>query len=228
MCQYLMVWASLWTLSSMLRSLSSPSPVSPLVDLLPLSLGRGPLSQCQEERQCWMTQWLHSTPTPWLWLGDLEDSTNVQWPTTNPLRLWQAWQSGVSPFFTSNYGLWPNLLGSYTAVELPTDIVVYQSVPNALQVSWTPPSPLGHATGYRIYYDGDDGSSGTLDVIGGSSRNQTLRGLSSSVSYTLSIVTLSFHLPSAVVQYQEPIPISKQKMKICMQLRLLGLCLCTF
>ena len=96
MCQYLMVWASLWTLSSMLRSLSSPSPVSPLVDLLPLSFGQGTLSQCQEGWQCWMTQWLHSTPTPWLWLGDLEDSTNVQYPTTNPLRLWQAWQSGVS------------------------------------------------------------------------------------------------------------------------------------
>ena len=103
-------------------------------------------------------------------------------------------------------------------------MLVYQSVPNTLHVTWTPTSPLGHATGYRIYYDGDDGSSGTLDVIGGSSRNQTLRGLSSSVSYTLSIVTLSFHLPSAVVQYQEPIPISKQKMKICMQLSLLGLC----
>jgi len=201
--------SGLW--AQMLRSLSSLSPVSPLVDLLPLSLGRGTLSQCQEGWQCWMTQWLHSTPTPWLWLGDWEDSTNVQCPTTTPLRLWQAWQSGVSPFFTSNHSLWPNLLGFCTAVEPPTDIVVYQSVPNTLHVSWTSPSPLAYATGYRIYYNGDDGSSGTLDVIGGSSRNQTLRGLPSSVSYTLSIVTLSFHLPSAVVQYQEPIPISKHK-----------------
>ena len=95
MCQYLIIWASLWTLSSMLRSLSSPSPVSPLVDLLPLSLGQGTLSQCQEGWQCWMTQWLHSTTTPWLWLGDLEDSTNVQCPTTDHLKLHQLWQHKV-------------------------------------------------------------------------------------------------------------------------------------
>ena len=118
---------------------------------------------------------------------------------------------------SSNPTLWTknNIPYSYTAVEPPTDMLVYQSVPNTLHVSWIPTSPLGHAIGYRIYYDGSDGSSGTLDVIGGSSRNQTLRGLSSSVSYTLSIVTLSFHLPSAVVQYQESIPISKHKNVLC-------------
>jgi len=99
-----------------------------------------------------------------------------------------------------------------TAVESPTDIIANQLVPNTLHVSWTSPSPLGHATGYRIYYDGDDGSSGTLDVSGSMSHSQVLRGLFSGVSYTLSVVTLSVHLPSPVAQHGQPIPISEQSL----------------
>ena len=99
-----------------------------------------------------------------------------------------------------------------TAVEAPTDVLGYQPIPNTLHVSWTPPSPLGHATGYRIYYNGDDGSSGTLDVSGSMSHSQVLRGLSSGVSYTLSVVALSVHLPSPVAQHGQPIPISEQSL----------------
>ena len=99
-----------------------------------------------------------------------------------------------------------------TAVEAPTDVLGHQPIPNTLHVIWTPPSPLGHATGYRIYYNGDDGSSGTLDVSGSMSHSQVLRGLSSGVSYTLSVVALSVHLPSPVAQHGQPIPISEQSL----------------
>ena len=85
-----MVWMCVWTLQEVLwyrvdwhglleTTLGpSSSPVSPLVDLPPLPLGpeTPPLSP-KETRLCWMTQWLHSTPTLWLWLGHWEESTQV-------------------------------------------------------------------------------------------------------------------------------------------------------
>ena len=39
-----------------------------------------------------------------------------------------------------------------------------QGGPSGIQVSWTPPTPLGDTTGYRIYYSG---SSGSVDVSDG-------------------------------------------------------------
>jgi len=83
MSPYQMVWQSIWTLTSMERALSWPSPVPPLVALLPLSLGPETLKQSQEGWLCWMTLWLHSTPIPWLWLGDWKGSTIVPCPTIN-------------------------------------------------------------------------------------------------------------------------------------------------
>ena len=50
MWKYTLILPSLWTLSSLLRLLSSLSPVPPLLDLLPLSLGPETLRQCQERR----------------------------------------------------------------------------------------------------------------------------------------------------------------------------------
>ena len=67
----------------------------------------------------------------------------------------------------------------------------------SIRVSWSPPTPLGDATGYRIYYRG--GSSGSEDVSGGSTNNQLLTGLQNGESYTISIVATSQHLPSGSV-----------------------------
>ena len=74
-------------------------------------------------------------------------------------------------------------------------------------MSWTPPSPPGQVTGYRIYYDGDDGSSEYMSVTGGSSRSKILTQLSSDVTYTVSIVALSATLPSEVTFAENPIRI---------------------
>ena len=50
---YLIVWHSLWTLKPVTLDLHSPSPVSPLVDLLPLSLGPETLTlSLKELRLC--------------------------------------------------------------------------------------------------------------------------------------------------------------------------------
>ena len=89
----------------------------------------------------------------------------------------------------------------------PTNLLVVQKSPNEIRVSWTPPTPLGDTTGYRIYYSG--GSSGSVDVSGGSTDNHTLTGLQNGASYTISIVGTSEHLPSIRVNYQNSILLSE-------------------
>ena len=66
--------------------------------------------------------------------------------------------------------------------------------PTSILVSWSPPTPLGNTTGYRIYYS--DGSSGSVDVSDGSTDNYLLTGLRNGESYNISLVATSQHLPS--------------------------------
>ena len=74
-----------------------------------------------------------------------------------------------------------------------------QEGPTGIRVPWTPPTPLGDTTGYRIYYSG--GSSGSVDVSGGSADNYLLTVLQNGASYTISIVGTSQHLFSDHVEY---------------------------
>ena len=73
-----------------------------------------------------------------------------------------------------------------------------QESPTGIRVSWTPPTPLGDTTGYRIYYSG--GSSGSVNVSGGFTDNHTLTGLQNGASYTISIVAISEHFFSEEVE----------------------------
>ena len=73
-----------------------------------------------------------------------------------------------------------------------------QEGPTGIRVSWIPPTPLGATTGYRIYYSG--GSSGSVNVSGGSTDNQLLTGLQNGASYTISIVGTSEHFHSEEVE----------------------------
>ena len=82
-----------------------------------------------------------------------------------------------------------------------------QEGPTCIRFSWTPPTPLGDTTGFRIYYSG--GSSGSVDISGGSTDNHLLTGLRNGVSYTISIVGTSEHLPSDHVDYPNSIPLSE-------------------
>ena len=66
-----------------------------LVALLPLSLGPENQRQSQEGWLCWVTLWQHSTPTPWLWLGNKEGSICALCPIANYQQvqhnsLWQV------------------------------------------------------------------------------------------------------------------------------------------
>ena len=73
-----------------------------------------------------------------------------------------------------------------------------QEGPTSVRLSWSPPSPLGETTGYRISYS--DGSSGSEDVSDGSTDNYLLTGLENGASYTISIVGTSLHYFSDTIQ----------------------------
>ena len=85
----------------------------------------------------------------------------------------------------------------------PTNLMAVQEGPTSIRVSWSPPTPLGDTTGYRIYYSG--GSSGSVNVSDGSIDNYLLTGLQNGESYTISIVATSQHLPSDTLVINIPL-----------------------
>ena len=70
---------------------------------------------------------------------------------------------------------------------------------NSTFLTWTPPSPLGDTTGYRISFTG--GSSGSVNVSGGSTDNFTLTRFNSDEMYNISIVGTSEHFFSESVAW---------------------------
>ena len=70
-----------------------------------------------------------------------------------------------------------------------------QEGPTSVRVSWSPPTPLGDTSGYRIYY----GSSGSVDVSGGFTDNYLLTDIETATSLSISIAGTSDHLPSQTV-----------------------------
>ena len=83
----------------------------------------------------------------------------------------------------------------------PSGAMAVQDGPTSIRVTWTPPSPLGDTTGYRISYTGGGGSSGSVDVDGGNTSNYTLMGLTNGETYTISVVgTVAPGIPSTSVE----------------------------
>ena len=85
------------------------------------------------------------------------------------------------------------------AADSPNGLTVERlsQEPGSFRVSWTPPSSSANLTGYHIYYSGADDSD-SMDV-GASTTNITIDSRKTSVSYAITLVTLSSHLPSPVV-----------------------------
>ena len=71
--------------------------------------------------------------------------------------------------------------------------MVVQDGPTSVRVTWTPPSPLGDTTGYRISYTERGGSSGHVDVDGGKTKTHTLMGLTNE-RYTPSLLWAHHYL----------------------------------
>ena len=81
----------------------------------------------------------------------------------------------------------------------PSGAMAVQTGPTSIIVTWTPPSPLGDTTGYRISYTGGGGSSDSVDVDGGNTNSHTLMGLTNGETYTISVVRTTSISPSATV-----------------------------
>ena len=82
----------------------------------------------------------------------------------------------------------------------PTHLTAVQEGLTSIRVSWSPPSPLGDTTGYRIDYTG--GSTGSVDITDSAIDNYLLTDLVMDASYTVTVVATSQHLPSDVVELQ--------------------------
>ena len=107
------------------------------------------------------------------------------------------------------------LFDCIAAASVPTNLMAVQESPTGIRVSWTPPTPLGDTTGYRIYYSG--GSNHSVDVSDGFTDNYLLTNLHNGATYTISIVAISEHFFSDSVDYPNSIPLSelyKLKLKV--------------
>ena len=71
-----------------------------------------------------------------------------------------------------------------------TNLTANQTGPTIIDVSWTPPTPLGDTTGYIIYYTNDDNTDSVV-IDGGSTDEYTLSDLQNGDTYTISIVASS-------------------------------------
>ena len=95
----------------------------------------------------------------------------------------------------------PNFDYGPLVASAPTNLrFVVGSDATTVLLSWTPPSPLGDTTGYRISFTGG-GNSDSVDVSGGDTNNYTLTGLTSGGTYEVSIVGTSEHFFSDSVEW---------------------------
>lgn len=72
------------------------------------------------------------------------------------------------------------------------------SDPSAIVISWTAPVSGATVIGYQIYHQAE-GDQGSVDV-GAGVTEYSVTGLCPGLTYTISLVALSVHLPSPVVE----------------------------
>jgi len=84
-----------------------------------------------------------------------------------------------------------------TAAEPPTGLNVEPVSSTSIRVSWTASPSVAAVTGYQIYYqaEGDWGSV----AVDANMTNYTLSNLQNGLTYNITMVALSIHLPSSVV-----------------------------
>ena len=83
-----------------------------------------------------------------------------------------------------------------TAAGTPTNLDAHQVGPNSFIIFWTPSATV---TGYHVYWSGSGGAdSGNMDV-GALSRSISITDLTPGLTYNITLVALSSHLPSPAV-----------------------------
>ena len=86
-----------------------------------------------------------------------------------------------------------------TAPNPPTDLMVVQASATSVTVSWTPPTDSTGVTGYQIFYNENGGSEQSKDVSGASTNMDTITGLTTGSTYSITILATSDDLPSELV-----------------------------
>ena len=79
----------------------------------------------------------------------------------------------------------------------PSNLSVTQVGPTSIIVSWTAPSPGATVTGYRMYYRAV-ADQGNTDLLANETEH-ILLGLQCGLSYTITMLTKSHHLPSHLI-----------------------------
>ena len=85
-----------------------------------------------------------------------------------------------------------------TVASGPTGMEVKQEDPTSVRVSWLPPSPPGHTTGYTILYSTGERAD-TREISGAGVSEARLAGLVVGGEYSISLLATSQHLPSETV-----------------------------
>ena len=85
-----------------------------------------------------------------------------------------------------------------TVASGPTGMEVKQEDPTSVRVSWIPPSPPGHTTGYTILYSTGERAD-TREISGAGVSEARLAGLVVGGEYSISLLANSQHLPSETV-----------------------------
>ena len=96
----------------------------------------------------------------------------------------------------------------------PTDVTAVQDGLTSIVVTWTPSSPLGVTTGYRISFSGG-GNSSSVDVSGGITNSYILSGLTNGETYTISIVGIYQHLFRGTTTTVEVTLSEREKHSVC-------------
>ena len=107
--------------------------------------------------------------------------------------------NGEGLFNGEHYMVMTSIIILCTAVDHPTGFIVerVQEDSGSFRVLWTPPAFSASLIGYRIYYSGAN-DSGSVDVDA-LATNVTIGDCIPGVTYNITMVALSPHLPSAVI-----------------------------
>ena len=80
--------------------------------------------------------------------------------------------------------------------NLPANLNAVKVNSSSFRVSWTPPATV---TGYQVYWSGVGGCDSDNMSVGAGDTAVTITGLTPGLTYDVTIVALSDHLPSPVV-----------------------------
>ena len=87
-------------------------------------------------------------------------------------------------------------LFSPTAADSPINFSASQVGPNCISVSWT---PAANVSRYQVYWSGGGGADSGNMSVGAEDRTVTITDLTPCLTYDITLVSLSDHLPSPVV-----------------------------